>query len=396
MSDLSDGTVRSLLKVISGGGNVYSMKRGRVLVCASAPRSLLNFRRELLAEMVARGHEVVAGAAGPADDVESGLAALGVQYYNIPIQRAGLNPIRDWQTLSALGQLYAWKRPDVVLAYTAKPVIYSGLAARHGKPAVFAMITGLGYGFGSGSLRQLLIGFVMKKLYRAALRNCAGVFFQNPDDRELFSNRQLVSKRTPVHMINGSGVNLDWYAQAPLPSEPTFLLVARLLVEKGVRQYAEAAAMVRAKFPVARCLLVGDVDPNPSSIRVEELDSWQTSGAIEYLGRLEDVRPAYARASVYVLPSFYREGTPRSVLEAMAMGRPVITTDAPGCRETVVDGLNGFLVPVKNSEALAEAMEKFIKNPALIPRMGQESLRMAREKYDVHKVNKVILEAMGL
>jgi glycosyltransferase involved in cell wall biosynthesis len=372
------------------------MNNSKVLVCASAPRSLLNFRRELLEEMVSRGHEVVAAAAGPANDVQDRLAALGVQYWNIPIQRAGLNPLRDSQTLSALRELYARERPDVALAYTAKPVIYSGLAARHGKPAVFAMITGLGYGFGSGSLRQLLVGFVMKKLYRAALRNCAGVFFQNPDDRKLFAKQRLIRKGSPVHMINGSGVNLSWYTPAPLPTQPAFLLVARLLVEKGVREYAEAAVMVRAKYPGTRFLLVGDLDPNPSSIRAKELDSWQTIGAIEYLGRLEDVRPAYEQASVYVLPSFYREGTPRSVLEAMAMGRPVITTDSPGCRETVVDGLNGFLVPVKNSEALAEAMERFIKNPALIPGMGKESLRMAREKYDVHKVNKVILEAMRL
>jgi glycosyltransferase involved in cell wall biosynthesis len=368
----------------------------KILVCAGVPRSLLNFRRELIAKMVARGHEVIAAAPSSPKNIVEELASMGVSFRGIPLNRAGLNPLRDLHTLSAIRQLYAEERPDVVLAYTAKPVIYSGLAARRGKPAVHAMITGLGYGFGSGSLRQRMVGLAMQELYRASLRRCAGVFFQNPDDCELFRKRRLLPRSLKAQMINGSGVNLSWYAPAPLPSEPTFLLVARLLVEKGVRQYAEAAAKVRAKYPGTRFLLVGDLDPNPASIHAKELDSWQTSGAIEYLGRLEDVRPAYEQASVYVLPSFYREGTPRSVLEAMAMGRPVVTTDAPGCRETVVDGLNGFLVPVKNAQALAEAMEKFIKNPALIPGMGQESLRMAREKYDVHKVNKVILKAMGL
>jgi glycosyltransferase involved in cell wall biosynthesis len=219
--------------------------------------------------------------------------------------------------------------------------------------------------------------------------------FQNPDDRNLFVASGLVPSTLPVTLINGSGVDLAAYSPCPLPDEPVFLLIARLLADKGLREYQRAARRLKARYPRARFLLAGDLDPNPLSISAEELAKWRADGAIEYLGRLEDVRPAYAAALVYVLPS-YREGTPRTVLEAMAMGRPIVTTDAPGCRETVVDGVNGFLVPVRDDAALETALERFILDPSLADRMGRESLAIAREKYDVHKVNAVIMAAMNL
>lgn len=199
----------------------------------------------------------------------------------------------------------------------------------------------------------------------------------------------------PSCVVNGSGVDVDEYTTMPLPKQPRFLLIGRLLGDKGVREYALAAAKVKAHYPNAHFLLVGWIDDNPDAISQKELDSWIESGTLEFLGKLGDVRPAIADCRVYVLPS-YREGTPRTVLEAMAMGRAIITTDAPGCRETVVEGENGYLVPVRDSEALANAMLHCIENPDDVSAMGTVSRQIAVNKYDVHKVNQVMLKEMGI
>jgi len=181
----------------------------------------------------------------------------------------------------------------------------------------------------------------------------------------------------------------------PLPENTSFLLIARLLGDKGVREYANAARKVKLQYPQVSFKLVGWIDDNPDAIGQHELDEWVNSGTLEFLGKLADVRPAIASSNVYVLPS-YREGTPRTVLEAMAMGRPVITTDVPGCRETVVDGDNGFLVSVQAVDELASAMVQFIEEPQLAARMGERSRLIAEEKYDVHKVNEIMLSGMGI
>ncbi len=366
------------------------------MIIGGAARSLINFRGPLLKELIASDYEVIACAPDATPDIRRQLEHMGVWYRHFPLARAGLSPIGDLRTLRALKHLMREEKPDRVLAYTAKPVIYGHLAARYsGGPMVFGMITGLGYAFGNGSAKQSAMGLLVRHLYRLALKNSSGIFFQNPDDPKVFNAQGLLPDYVPVTLINGSGVDLEWYAPAPLPDAPVFLLVARLLADKGIQEYYHAASIIKKKYPHARFLLAGDLDPNPSSISKNELTRWQSETVIDYLGKLDDIRPAFVRSKVYVLPS-YREGTPRTVLEAMAMGRPVVTTDAPGCRETVIDGKNGFLVPVKDAARLAEAMERFIAEPLIAERMGRESLRIAREKYDVHKVNKVIMTAMGL
>jgi glycosyltransferase involved in cell wall biosynthesis len=236
---------------------------------------------------------------------------------------------------------------------------------------------------------------VLRQLYRASLRGVRAVFFQNPDDERVFRDLRLLRRDVRSVLVNGSGVDLQTFRPVPFPPMISFLMIARLLSLKGIHVYAKAAQIVRARHPGVPFRLVGWIDDTPDAIREEDLRSWVDHGTIEFLGKLDDVRPAIAAASVYVLPS-YREGTPRTVLEAMAMGRPVVTTDAPGCRETVRHGCNGFLVPVGDSEALATALERFILSPGLITEMGQESRRMAVEKYDVHGVNKIMLNEMGL
>lgn len=365
------------------------------MVIGGVPRSLINFRGPLLEAMAARGHEVIACAPNASEDVRGKLAEMGVEYCHVPIKRAGMNPLGDLATVYYLFSLFKRRRPDVVLGYTAKPVIWSCLAARAaGVPAAYAMITGLGYAFGNGGgIRQKVAGRIAASLYLGALAGSRAVFFQNPDDLADFKKRNLLKNSVRAVLINGSGVDLNHYPLSPLPKDPVFLLMARLIGDKGIREYQEAARRVRAKYPLARFLLAGGFDENPAAISKGEIRRWQEEGDIEYLGILEDVRPSIAQSRIYALPS-YREGTPRTVLEAMSAGRPIITTDAPGCRETVVHGVNGFLVPVKNPGALAEAMEKFVEQPALAESMGRESRRIAEEKYDVHKVNRVILDVM--
>jgi glycosyltransferase involved in cell wall biosynthesis len=304
----------------------------------------------------------------------------------------------DLRTVRALIAFFREFRPDIVLTYTIKPVIYGLLAARLvGVPRRFAIITGLGYTFVGADLKARLAGAAARQLYRLSLRGADLVFFQNPDDRALFERLGLLRAPDQAVLVNGSGIDLDQFQPVPLPGDTvSFLLIARLLKDKGVREYIETARQVRSRHPGTQFHLVGWLDQgNPAGIAEDELRAWITEAVICYHGQLDDVRPAIAATSVYVLPS-YREGTPRTVLEAMAMGRPIVTTDVPGCRETVRQGVNGYLVPAQDASALAGALERFLLEPSLIEAMGRESRRIAVEKYDVRKVNATILEAMGL
>lgn len=375
----------------------------KFLLIAGFADSLINFRKPLIVALLKQGLEVHVAAPDllANDTVMSELASLDVIAHDIPMQRAGMNPLADLRAVVALWQLMRRIKPSYVLGYTIKPVIYGTVAAWLARvPQRFALITGLGFAFmgmDEKSNEHNRVQAVVRTLYRTALRHCHTVFFQNPDDELLF--RQL--KMFPVHVnscvVNGSGVDVAQFEVAPFAEQaaPRFLLIARLLGDKGIREYVQAAEQIKQRYPKAQFDLVGWIDENPSSITQTELDEWIAAGTINFLGRLDDVRPAIKDCSVYVLPS-YREGTPRTVLEAMAMGRAVITTDAPGCRETVVDGDNGFLIPIKDADALAKAMLRFIEQPELIAEMGERSRGIAEEKYDVHKVNAQMLQGMGL
>jgi glycosyltransferase involved in cell wall biosynthesis len=373
----------------------------KILLIAGFAESLINFRGPLINAMQGKGLDVHVAAPDLTENspICLQLKAMGLFVHDVPMLRTGTNPVADMRTLWMLWCLLHQIAPSIILSYTIKPVIYGTLAAWLARvPQRFALITGLGYAFRSEG--SYLLRFV-QKLYQFALSRASLVFFQNPDDLALFRERGILSKFSPVCLVNGSGVDLNHFPVSPLHSYTfageglRFLLIGRLLGAKGVREFVQAAYLIKKTHPNVQFTLVGWIDEGPDSISKTELDAWIKDGSINFLGQLSDVRPAIEDCSVYVLPS-YREGTPRSVLEAMSMGRPIITTDAPGCRETVIDGENGFLVPVKNVDALIGAMRKFIDDPGLIARMGARSRQIAEEKYDVHKVNTVMLKAMGI
>ena len=350
-------------------------------------------------EMVRRGINVFALAPDYVKDTRAAVRALGAQPVDFSLSRTGMDPLRDVVDMLCLAILLRRLKPEITLGYSIKPVIYGTLAAWIARvPRRFAMIEGLGYVFtqpeGTEQLKRRALRGAVCALYAMALTCADMVYFLNKDDVDEFLKKRLVTPKK-VFLLGGIGVDLDYWTPVPSVKEPmTFLLAARLLREKGVVEYARAAKIIKQKYSHTRFILLGCMDANPGALTRAEIEDLTKEGILEWPGHVSDVRLWMAKASVFVLPS-YREGVPRSTQEAMAMGRPIITTDAPGCRETVVEGENGFLVPVQNADKLAAAMERFILHPELIEKMGQASRRMAKERFDVHKINQIILREMS-
>ncbi|GAB4130546.1 MAG: glycosyltransferase family 4 protein [Rhodothalassiaceae bacterium] len=374
--------------------------KSSMAIVTSQAFSLYNFRDKLIRALVDQGIKVYALAPDYDSRSREAVRALGAEPVDISLERTGMRPLRDLLDMFRLVRTLRHFRPDATFAYFIKPVTYGSLAAwLAGVPRRYALVPGLGYvfiedGAPSGWKRSLLRR-IASVLYRIAFRICDRVFFQNDEDAAYFISKGSLTLDKVVR-VNGTGVDLEHFLPAPSVQQPvTFLLMGRLLRQKGVCEFVAAARQIGACHPDTRFLLLGDLDPNPTSLTRAEIEDWVRDGILEWPGHIDDVRPWIAKASVYVLPS-YREGVPRSTQEAMAMGRPVITTDAVGCRETVEDGVNGFLVPVRDAAALAAAMLRFIENPALIDSMGRESRRLAEEKFDVRKINAIMLEAMGI
>ncbi|WP_104483753.1 glycosyltransferase family 4 protein [Acinetobacter indicus] len=378
----------------------------KFLIITSFLPSILNLRGKLLEAIYEKGFEIhiIAPDLELFNSEQQKLEVLGYHVHNISMQRTGTNPIADIKTFVSMYRLIKKIKPDYMLSYAIKPVIYGTLAAWLVKvPNRFALIPGLGYAFQSveHDSRRSFFQKVVHGLYKKALSRTHKVFFQNPDDLKLCRDLKLIKQNLPVVIVNGSGVSVIDFDVLPYPIDTqgtpkvSFLLIARLLGDKGVREYAEAARLIKQENPKVEFHLVGWIDENPTSIQQNELDTWVADERLKYWGKLSDVRPAIAESSVYVLPS-YREGTPRTVLEAMAMGRAIITTDAPGCRETVIHGENGFLVEVKSVESLVDAMKQLIEKPELIEKMGKSSREIVLNKYDVRLVNSHMIKEMGL
>jgi glycosyltransferase involved in cell wall biosynthesis len=367
----------------------------RVALLGNQAFSILNFRGHLIRELVRRGFEVYALAPDYTDETRRELEDLGARPVDIKMSRTGLNPILD---LFALVQLTLTLREldsRSFLAFAAKPVIYGTIAAwLAGIPNRFAMVEGLGYVFIGNGAKQRLLRPLVTTLYRLALGRARKVFILNDDDVADFKRWRLI-RNDQIERIDGIGLDLDAWPPAPTVADPvTFLFVGRLIRDKGISEFIEAARRLKRRHPDCRFVVLGNVDANPKSVSEDEARTWVTEGLVEWPGQVK-VRPWMEKASVFVLPS-YREGLPRSTQEAMAMARPVITTDVPGCRDTVIDSINGFLVPPRDSQAIADAMARFVEHPELIATMGEESRKAAEARFDVHKINDRILSIMQL
>lgn len=366
---------------------------------SSLTTSLVNFRLDLLRELAARA-DVLALGPEREPEAEARLAGIGVHFATVPMERTGMNPSSDLGTLASLVRTFRAFRPDIVLPYTMKPMIYGGLAARITRvPSRYSLCTGLGYAFSGDhpSPRQRIVRSIAVQLYRAAHAGLEEAFVYNSADEADFRRFRLVSPATPVTRVPGSGVNIDRFQRVPVPDgPPVFLLIARLLGDKGIREYVAAARQIRREHPEARCLLLGPTDCNPTAIHREELEGWQAEGSIEYLGETCDVRPYLAQCTVFVLPSTYREGLPRTVLEAMATGRAVITSDIAGCSDAVEHGVTGLIVKPRDPVVLAAAMRSFLRDPTLTTRMGAAGRARAERLFDVDIINALLVKRLRL
>lgn len=370
-----------------------------VLIIASYGPSLINFRLFLIKKILSKGYKV--SVAVPIENFSKNLQKvlkdLGVKIYIIKLSRTGTNILTDFKTLLAVNKLIKKINPSVIFSYTIKPVVYTGLILYfYNKIKFYPLITGLGSSFTDiNSTKKFLLRYLIIQLYRLGLKNSSKIIFQNKDDQSLFLKFKIINKKKS-HVVNGSGVSLRNFPLTKLPSKPVFLMIARLLIDKGLREYIEASKIVKSKFSDVKFKLAGGLEKNPSSISFDEFKLWNKEGVVEYLGELKSVQQSLKSCKYFVLPS-YREGTPRSTLEALAIGRPIITTNVPGCRETVIHKKNGLLVPPKNAMALAQAMIKLLhKNQKVLSSMGKESYYLAKKKYEISKVNKSMIDILKL
>jgi len=364
----------------------------KICVISSNTKSLMTFRKDMMLDFLELGHQVTAIGDEAEIAWKSKFNEFGIEYRQIRIERNGINPIKDLYTLKDLIDLLRKERPNKIFAYQAKPVIYGSIAATMcGIRDIYLLLAGLGSLIRNDNLNLLKSLLLFE--YKIACKISTSVFFHNIDDCQYLVEKKVVSKEKSK-ILNGSGVNLNDFKPSPLPVKPTFLFIGRLIRDKGIVEYLEACRKVKTLQEV-RCLLVGPFDTNPTSLKKEDVEPFIKSGVVEYFGEQVDVRPFISMCTTLVLPS-YHEGTPKTILEAMAMGRSIITTDAPGCRETVNNYENGFIVPVRDTDSLVEKMLILSKNAELRELMGKNSLLKAIAKYDVRKVNQEIIRTMRL
>ncbi|MCC7506642.1 MAG: glycosyltransferase family 4 protein [Saprospiraceae bacterium] len=362
----------------------------RVAIVSNTAWSIWNFRRGLISKLLQHGISVTV-LAPPGPFVEQ-IERLGCRF--IPLQRLapkGKQVGRDLLLIRELRRRYKEGKYDWILSYTIKPNLYTGLSIA-GLPVRWApTVNGLGVIF----LKNNWLGALAKTLYRRAFRRADCVFFQNPDDRLFFENKRMITPEK-ARQVAGSGVNLEEFAPVEdghFSKDPVFLLAARLIAEKGVFEYLEAAQTVKSRFPNARFLLAGLPAENPNALSRKALASRLQAGTVELIPPTDDMPALLDAVQCVVLPSYYGEGVPRVLLEALAKGLPVITTDMPGCRDTVVDGRNGWLVPPRNSAALSAAMLAFCEmSPQLRADMGKEGRHLAQQTFDEQIIIQKYLE----
>lgn len=375
----------------------------KVIIIGTVASSFLGFRADLIKTLLAKSHTVYAFTSEYTEEELSKIAGSGAIPITYELNRGGVNPLADIKATYDLSKKIKNISPDLVFSYFSKPVIFGTLAARLAEvPRVIGMLEGLGYAFTEQpeglTKKAQLIKRIQVLLYKIALPQLDNIIFLNSDDpKDLLKTYHIKAKQ--VDILGGIGLDLDEYTYQPIEttdSPISFLFIGRLLKEKGINDFIAAAKIVKQSYPDVQFTVLGAIDSaNPGALQQSELDTLVSLNIINYPGQVDNVQKWIADSHVFVLPS-YREGVPRSTQEAMAIGRAVITTDVPGCRETVIDGINGFLVEKWNPQALAEKMIYFIERPEEIKKMGYESYKIAQDKFDADKVNKRLIDMLGL
>lgn len=363
----------------------------KILIIGSYAESIINFRGHLINELISNGAQVHVAAPGLKKYLDDKIFNPYLLIHDIPMKRTGMNPMEDIVLFFRMIKLFIEIRPSHFLGYTIKPVIYGSICSFLTLvPSRSVIITGLGYIFYEGN--NYMIKKIVKLLYYLALRCSQNVIFQNIDDQCFLEKMNIITNKTKKYIINGSGVSLTYFSFSPVQlTKIKILMIGRLLKQKGVLEYISAAEIIKSLSPEVEFEIAGWIDDNPDSISNEEFENLKKSKYIKYLGKLNDVKESLIKCSIFVLPS-YREGTPRTVLEAMAIGRAIITTNAPGCRETVIHGYNGLLVEPKNVDSLVNSLKYMINNPSFIMLMGRNSRIIAEKKYDVNIITSQIIK----
>lgn len=367
----------------------------KIVVLSAHTNSLFWFRMDMMKEFLALGHEVIAIGNEPELEWKESFNEVGIEYKAITIERNGLNPRSDVRTLIQLSKIFREIKPDKIFIYQAKTIAYGSIAAKLNNISdVYLLIAGLGSILRGVGLKNKIIKTILQFQYKIAIKYSKHVFFHNKDDRNELIRLKLVSEKKST-VLNGSGVNTEFFKPIDLPKETAFIFIGRLIRDKGIFEYLEACRVVKDLFPEVKCFVVGPFDSNPSSLKREELQNYIDKGIVIYYGEQKDVRPYLSKVSTLILPS-YHEGRAKTILEAMAMGRSIITTDAPGCRDSVKDGVNGIVVPIKDIKSLANAMIQLVAQPELNGIYGKRNIKEVIEKYDSTIVNKEINKTMNI
>lgn len=367
----------------------------KVIMIASKTSIFLRFRLDLVKQIIKNGHEVV--VISPEEDSSFCLKHLGVKLIPLYLDKASLSFFNNFKYFLNLIKILKKEKPDKVFSYNIKPVIFGSIASKFAKvPEIYPMITGLGYIYSKNNLYFRILQFITGLGYKLSFRFSKKVIFQNKDDMVEFSKIRKYVDISKCTVVNGSGVNMFEFPRCELPKELSFLMVSRTLSLKGIQEYFEAAKLVKDKYPNIKFVFVGSTDNSPLNIDMKLFyDDYIKTEIIDFHKNCDNVREFLNNCSIFVLPSYYREGIPRALLESLAVGRPIITTNSVGCKEAF-NNKNGFLVKPKDSNDLAEKMFYFIENPNLISKMANESYKYCKSKFDVNLVNNEIIKILQL
>lgn len=366
----------------------------KVILISSYTPSLVNFRFSLIKELQKQNFEVI--CFGPESDTQTiiQLKENNIKFELYPLKRNTINPFEDIKTVLHLRSRFKILKPDFIIPYTVKPVLYSNIAIRFLDVRSLSLITGLGYyALPTRSFKAKIAKAIITLLYKFGTTKNVTFAFQNTDDIDFFKEKKIL-KSNRYCITPGSGINInDFSYSKPVINPISFLFIGRLLKAKGIDLLLKSAKAIKLKYPEIQFNIIGMPDPlNSDSIDESTLKTFDSQGIVNYIGEVRNVKPYFEKSSVFVLPSYYREGVPRTLLEALAKGKPIITTDYVGCRETVVDGVNGFLIEPNSESSLFNAMERVILNPKLIKEFGKSSRILAEKKFDVKIVNKILLD----